>query len=162
MSDNELRWLHDSAKKMESVVEIGSWRGRSTHALLSGCPGTVWAIDHFQGSPTERNNTHADAKTKDIYQEFMANVGMFPNLKVLKMDSIEASKQFEPKSIEMIFIDGDHDFGPFCNDLRAWLPVCKKLICGHDLTQGEIKKALGTCGIKFQPQIDSLWAWRLE
>ena len=36
----ELQWLHDQAKNMKSVVDIGSMAGRSTVAIASACPGT--------------------------------------------------------------------------------------------------------------------------
>jgi predicted O-methyltransferase YrrM len=77
MSETELLWLFNTAKEMNSVVEIGSWKGRSTHALLSGCKGTVYAVDHFLGSVDERETYHAEAKTRDIYKDFMGNVGSF-------------------------------------------------------------------------------------
>jgi len=41
MSYAELIWLNLTAKKMNSIVEIGSWKGRSAHALASACPGKV-------------------------------------------------------------------------------------------------------------------------
>jgi hypothetical protein len=82
----------------------------------------------------------------------MANVGHFPNLKVLKMDSTEAAKQFELKSVDFIFVDGDHDFQPFKKDLEAWVPICKKLICGHDLGEGGVTVALAELGINYGPK----------
>ena len=51
MSEPELTQLYKWACECESIVEIGSWRGRSTHALLSGCKGKVYAVDHFGGNP---------------------------------------------------------------------------------------------------------------
>jgi hypothetical protein len=36
MTEDELRWLHETAKSMASVVEIGCYQGRSTFALLQG------------------------------------------------------------------------------------------------------------------------------
>lgn len=95
MNDEELQWLYTQARRMESVVEIGCWRGRSTHALLSGCPGIVNAVDHWKGSPDERaaGQPHHDAMSQDIYAQFMANVGQFPNLKVFRMESGDAAEQ---------------------------------------------------------------------
>jgi len=50
MGREDLEWLHDTAKRMASVVEVGCWKGRSTYALLAGCLGPVYAVDHWEGA----------------------------------------------------------------------------------------------------------------
>lgn len=125
MSDKQLDWLFNISKGMKSVVEIGSYKGRSTHALLSGCDGTVWAVDPFK----DFNND------KDYYEEFIKNVGDFKNLKPLRMKSEEAVKQFKDKSIDMVFIDGGHSYEEVKQDIEMWLPKTKKIICGHDYSK---------------------------
>ncbi len=103
----ELQWLYETATTMKSVVEIGSWEGKSTHALLSGCSGIVIAVDTFKGSAIDPSHiTTTLAKEFDIYSRFKRHVGHFPNLTVMKMDSKKASEFFKPKSVDMIFIDG--------------------------------------------------------
>lgn len=141
MGEDELVWLYETAKNMENVVEVGSWKGKSSHALLSGCKGTVYCVDHFQGSEGEEHS-HEEAKRKDLSQEFMDNVGHFENLVLLKMESREAAKTFKNKSVDMVFLDGGHLFPVFMEDLHRWLPKCKKLICGHDAQYPEITEAL--------------------
>jgi len=164
MGPEELKWLFDRAGEMESIVEIGSWVGKSTHALLSGCKGTVWAVDHFLGSPAERGSTHALAVENpgEPFRRFKANVGHFENLKILEMDSIEASKKFERKSIDMVFIDGDHDFEAVKKDLMAWMPICKKLLCGHDASMGGVREALDACAVKKDGQVGDIWWSKIE
>jgi hypothetical protein len=73
-------------------------------------------------------------QTKDdgVYKEFMRNVGGFSNLIVNRKDSIEASKEYEDKSIDAIFIDGEHTEQGVRNDIRAWRNKAKILLCGHD------------------------------
>lgn len=132
MSDGELQWLYEAAKDCKRIVEIGCWKGRSTHALLSGCHGTVFAVDHFMGNPSEIDTAHAEAKTVDIYEIFERNVGSFSNLFVLRKDSIEASKHFKDNSLDMVFIDGEHTKQAFKADYETWLPKCSGLFCGHD------------------------------
>jgi len=139
MSNGELNWLYLQAKKMKSIAEIGSWKGRSTHALLSGCKGTVTAIDHFRGSKGEEKE-HREAKEKDIYQEFLNNVGEFKNLKVLKMTGDKASEKVD--KADMVFIDGEHTYDAVKNDIQKWLPKAKKLICGHDYNWQSVRMAV--------------------
>ena len=50
MLDSELEWLEEKAKTMDSIVEIGAWKGRSTLAFCKSCPGMVWAIDPWRSS----------------------------------------------------------------------------------------------------------------
>jgi len=141
MNEVDLLWLFNKAKEMNNIIEIGSWKGRSTHALLSGCKGTVYAIDHFKGSQAEPR-AHAEARTGDIYGQFMENVGHFKNLRVLKMDTAEAVKQFEDKSIDMVFIDGGHSRQEVIGDINRWFPKAKKMLCGHDFPMGSVKRAI--------------------
>lgn len=132
----ELKWLYNAAKDMSNIVEVGSWKGKSTDALLAGCPGIVWAVDHFKGSPTERDNFHKEATEKDVSKIFLENVGHYDNLKLLKMDSLEAAKRFKDKSVDMVFLDGGHEYEEIKADIKAWLPKVKRLICGHDYGGG--------------------------
>lgn len=154
MDNLDLLWLFNTAKRMDRIVEIGSWKGRSTHALLSGCKGTVYAIDHFLGSIDETGEIevdHAEVKTRDIYKDFMENVGSFKNLKVLKMYNAEAVKSFKDDSIDMVFIDGGHTYQEVLSDIKRWLPKTKKIICGHDRNYRSIQKALRKVfGSKFE------------
>ena len=140
MQDAQLGWLYDKARVMDSVVEIGSWRGRSTHALLSACKGTVTAVDHFKGTPGDLNHEGGVG----VYEDFLKNVGGFKNLKVLKMDSRAAAASLNGQKFDMVFIDGDHSYAAVKADIDTWLPRCTKLICGHDYDNDypDVKKAV--------------------
>jgi glycosyltransferase involved in cell wall biosynthesis len=130
-SNIELSFLYNTAKDMETIVEIGSWKGRSTNALASGCKGKIYAVDHFLGSKGEEEQ-HKEAKDDIVYNQFLENTKQFSNIEVLRMSSEEAVKQFEDKSIDMIFIDAEHTYEGIKKDIEIWLPKAKKIICGHD------------------------------
>jgi len=154
----EREWLYDRATENDSIVEIGSWMGMSTHCLLSGCKGPVYAIDHFLGTPDEIDGSMAFAKTGKLHKVFMQNVGHFPNLKVLRMPSHIAVQQFKPKSIDMVFIDGDHRYDAVMEDLKIWTPICKKFLCGHDRKNDQVVQALKDFGIDYEyPPELSMW-----
>jgi hypothetical protein len=142
---------------MESIVEVGSWKGRSTHALLTGCKGFVFSVDHFGGSPNELNGTHLEATQTDIYLDFKKNVGYFPNLIVMRMDSQKAATFFRSKSIDMIFIDATHTYAALKQDIISWIPICRKLICGHDAQSCGFDEAiLETLG-GYTVELASIW-----
>ena len=157
MNPLELQWLYEQAQRMQSIVEVGSWKGRSTHALLSGCKGLVYAVDHFRGSESQIETVHKEAKTTDIYAQFIQNVGHFKNLYVLKKESIEASTLFSPHSIDMVFIDGDHEREAFQADLEAWGPIAKVLLCGHDRDEEGVPLVLRESGLAIQDGEVSIW-----
>lgn len=157
MTEAELNWLSAHASKHSGVVEIGSWKGRSTCALLSACDGMVTAVDHFKGSTGELGSTHAEAVTQDIYTQFMKNVGEFPNLSVLRMSSNEAADIFENRSVDMVFIDGDHEERAVYRDLIAWIPKCKRLLCGHDSNWPGVQNALRRLNIPWSSGAGSIW-----
>jgi len=155
-TDNELSILSYLASKSKDVVEIGSWKGRSTKVLLESCKGTVYAVDHWNG--TETDNSNLAAFGLNVYEEFIKNVGHYSNLKVLRGDSIKMANQFNGQKADMIFIDAGHTYEEIKADIEAWLPKCSKIICGHDYTDGYpgVIKAVNE---KFgKPNlIDSLW-----
>jgi len=128
MSDKELEWLQARAAEAESVVELGCFMGRTTFALLSGCRGTVTAVDTFEGVKGHCDNPEV------LYATFMKNCGHFPNLRVIKGDSAETAAMFE--SVDMVMVDAQHVYPLIKKDLEAWLPKVKKLICGHDFDDG--------------------------
>ena len=146
---------------MASVVEIGSWKGRSTHALLSGCPGPVFAVDHFKGNPDENWRPALGGQAQTSSRHFWMNVGHFTNLVVLRMPSVEAAQYFAPKSVDMVFIDGCHIKDAVVADLKAWHPKCRQLLCGHDASYGDIQMALKECGIEFKA-VNQIGLWRID
>lgn len=144
MTVQEQGWLYNMAKQMNLIAEIGSWKGKSTHALLSGCPGRVYAIDHFNGSTAEIEGPHKEATYGDVYKEFKRNVGKFSNLETIHMASADAAKVLN-FNFDMVFIDGGHTCQEVKADIETWLPKTKKLICGHDYTWESVRKAVVEC-----------------
>lgn len=157
MTEEELNFLYQLSKKYNTIAEIGSWKGRSTNALLTGCKGKVTAIDHFQGSD-EKDKTH---KAVGIYEQFVENTKWANNLEVYKMSSEEASSKDE--QFEMVFIDGEHTYEGVKKDIELWKGKATKIICGHDYCDAweGVKKAVDE---KFEKvgTVGSIWYVVLE
>lgn len=137
----ELQFLYESAQKYKKIVEIGSWKGRSTHALCTGNyktfggRGEVVCVDTWEGSDDLRDDTHYIAKREDVFLQFKNNISSVKKLPtIIRKPSIEAAKEFEDNSLDMVFIDAGHDYENVRDDIAAWLPKVKKtgIICGHD------------------------------
>lgn len=142
MNQDELDWLFETAQQMKSVAEVGSWRGRSTHCLLTACQEPVIAVDHWRGNPGElgEHGAHHDALTQDIFSQFRKNVGHFANLRALYCSSADAAALVQP--VDMVFIDANHDKADVVTDLKAWLPKTKKILSGHDYPMPGVNGAL--------------------
>lgn len=130
MTNSELTTLKELSSKVDNIVEVGSWKGRSTKVLLENCKGKVYSVDHFKG--TETDGSCVVASTCDVYGEFIQNVGSYQNLEVLRGDSIEMAKTFNGNNVDMVFIDAGHSYEECKADIEAWLPKCTKIIAGHD------------------------------
>lgn len=134
-SFKEQLFVHEAAKQMESVIELGSWKGKSTHAICkSGCPD-VTAIDTWEGSEFEPE-AHAEAKSGSVEAEFRNNLKDFPDLKIVKANINDVVDNYADKSVDMIFIDAGHTEAEVRNDIAKWLPKARLLICGHDYVSG--------------------------
>jgi predicted O-methyltransferase YrrM len=155
------QWMAEQAAKMQTVVEVGCWAGAGTEFLLRACPGTVWAVDHWKGSPDPTDATHKPAKEHDMYAIFVKHVGHYPNLKILRMSSVEAAEHFADKSVDMVFIDAGHDKQSITDDLRVWVPKCNGLLCGHDFGHVPVYEALRDWKFAVSHHPSDIWSVQL-
>lgn len=153
-------------KRTIKIAEIGSWKGRSTHALCCGAKeigAEVTAIDHFQGSVGE-DARHAEAKQGDaVFKTFCENVKGFNNLNVVRADSAEAHREFDDRSFDMVFIDAEHTYEGVKRDIQNWGPKARYILCGHDYCKEwpdvmrAVDELLGEVEVH-----DSIWVKRLK
>jgi predicted O-methyltransferase YrrM len=146
MAPEELAWLAEQAEKYKLIVEIGSFRGRSTRALGDNTKGVVVAVDHWQGE------AHLDMTQEErdkLFNEFTSNLsdlitaGTVVPVKIdaAVVDSTPVVAALKP---EMVFIDGDHKFNSVKRDIQTWMPkiVSGGLLCGHDSGYPDVEKAI--------------------
>lgn len=142
MSEIELDWIAKQSKIFSVVIEVGSWKGRSTRSWGDNTCGKVYAVDHWNGTEDERNTYHVEAKKMNgdyVYFTFLSNNhDLIESGKILplRMSSANAAKFLIDKGIQadMIFIDGGHSYEEVKNDISLWLPLVKEtgFIAGHD------------------------------
>src|SRR5688572_5781818 len=73
----EITWLADVAKECNIIIEIGSWKGKSTKLFALCTKGVVFSVDHWEGSPDERSTTQQEAThlgPEAIYSAFYNNL----------------------------------------------------------------------------------------
>lgn len=121
-------------------VEIGCWKGKSTAFMgveihNSGKNIKFDAIDTFKGSD-EHQQLDIIVNNK-LYDLFISNINPVSHIiNPIVMPSVEASKIYDDRSLDFVFIDGDHQFESVKNDIQCWLPKIKKggVLAGHDYT----------------------------
>jgi tetratricopeptide (TPR) repeat protein len=160
MSFPEQLWLYKTAKNHLSIAELGSWKGRSTHALATGTKGIITAIDTWQGSTDLADGTYAIARQEDVLTQFKENTKQFKNIIINQKESLEAVKDYPDKSFDMVFIDATHTYKEVLDDINAWLPKTKMVLCGHDYLPhiwGQVVKAVDEKFGKPDEIHDSIW-----
>ncbi len=131
LSVEEGQFLYSLARSCTgrgSIVEIGSWMGRSTIWLAAGSRADegrpVYAVDPHTGSPE-----HARDGMPSTLKAFHANIaaaGLTDIVVSRTVTAQEAAIGFN-EPVELIFLDGPHDVSTVSAILQAWLP---KLIEG--------------------------------
>ncbi len=138
MTEDELQWLYETAQQMDTVAEVGSWKGRSTMALLAGVKGCVLAVDNWTGhDPASNGSLESMAATEDVFTRFLDNTGGYdnPKLVICRAGSVDAAFIHAEDTFDMVFIDAEHTYEGCKADIEAWLPKCRKMIAIHDYNQ---------------------------
>ena len=99
-----LFYLARKCSPLRTIVEIGSYEGRSTIALASGAHEglIIHAIDPHTGDKTE---VEAGLKI-NTYESFLKNTKNFNNIHAIRKFSVDATQDVSDKAIQLLFIDG--------------------------------------------------------
>lgn len=136
------------AEDGDSLVEVGSWMGRSTaflavEAANSGKSLMVYSVDTWLGCPVLKE---AAAKS-DVYGAFLAKTARASSMIVpIREESEKAASRFADGSLAMVFLDAGHSYEAVRKDIWAWMPKVKPggLLGGHDFTNRKtgVKRAV--------------------
>lgn len=125
-----------------TVVEIGSWKGKSTFCLAKGLKsGRVYAIDPFDASGDAESALVYEANKGGApllqqFQEYMRQGGVLHKIEPLVGTSSNFLQSFT--SIDLLFIDGDHSIAGCDFDYSHFSPHIAKggYIAFHDFGEG--------------------------
>lgn len=140
MTREELLWLSHEAASRKLIIEVGSWKGRSTTALCGSTPGVVYAVDTWEGGegfydPYLKRDGGPDAIFR-MFRENMASEICQNKCVCFRMKSDDAARYFLETGVraDMVFIDGNHWRPHIDNDIKNYraLLAAGGLLCGHD------------------------------
>ena len=130
LTDEEGEALYELARACRgdgAIVEIGSWKGKSTVCLglgsQAGASVPVYAID-----------PHTDGR----FGDFTANVeraGIDDLVRPIRSLSQRAADDFH-EPVELLFVDGSHEYDLVLEDFEKWVPkvVDGGWVAFHDTT----------------------------
>lgn len=107
------------------IVEVGSWKGKSTIWLARGSEAgarvPIFAVDPHTGSPELRELFGDRIWTLPEFEENIERAGVGDLVFPLVTASEEAAADFS-RPVELLFIDGAHDVASVRGDIDVWLP----------------------------------------
>jgi hypothetical protein len=128
MSDAQARRLWDRAGAVppgEQIVEIGSFRGRSTIVLArAAAPGVeIVAIDPHAGNdrgPQEIDGFAVAAQEDhEVFLDNLRAAGVIDRVRPVRAFSQDALGAVHG-SVALLYIDGAHRYAPALADIRVW------------------------------------------
>lgn len=123
-------------RRLYRVAEIGVDRGEFAATFLSRWIGSEWwGVDDYQPYPEMDYDRTADFLF--AVERLKPHAG---RVKLIRLGSVEASRQFAPGSLDFVYIDGAHDHESVKADLEAWYPKLSEngILAGHDWTDQPI------------------------
>ena len=119
------------------LVELGTYWGTSFFAFCQAIkdfslPTQCIAVDSWEG------DTHTQKYGQEVFDNFMMiSKNSFSKLDIvpLKMLFTEAMEHVENDSVDILHIDGCHDYDAVAEDYNAWLAKLKKngIVLFHDV-----------------------------
>lgn len=177
LSDQEAFGLQQTASKLPrnaTVVEIGSWQGKSTYCIAAGLrSGKIYAIDPFNadaGSDADSQKEYQQKGSgKNLLEQFNDNMQRLKvSSKIIVRQGYSQNFYLEFKEIDFLFIDGDHSIEGCTSDFNLYAPALKKngIIAFHDYYEDRphlgpthvIQQLIPATGqYRFLRSYDSLW-----
>jgi hypothetical protein len=128
-------------------IEVGVWKGTSASYMgveiyNSGKNIKFDCIDPFV--PVKNDMPEFEITHKDLKNTFINNMKPLKGYyNLILTGSPECTELYKDKSVDFVFIDGDHSYSAVMQDIKAWLPKMKpgSILAGHDYAFPEVRKA---------------------
>ena len=111
----------------QAIVEIGSFKGKSTAFLAYGARlgrgAHVWAVDPWDlpGNPYGKHGFSAP-EVREAFEAQLRACRLWSRVTALRAFSTEAAADWTGQPIGLLYIDGDHEEAAVRADVAAWTP----------------------------------------
>lgn len=158
-----------------NFAEIGTYEGKTLKYLYNSLSDKIikyYIVDPYEeyedyddSSEDIRANNKLLKKAEIKMKNFIKDK---ENIVFYKENSLSASKKFEPESLDIIFIDGNHKYEYVYDDINTWKSKVKKggFLVGHDYGYPEMEgvakavdKLLGKENIVLED--DFIWIYKV-
>lgn len=137
-------YLVDLAMKyninVENIAEIGVWKGHTSITLLHYLPSikNFHAVDAWLDYDDYKKSGDVKANSAIISAQMICEARLEDfNNKIIwhKKFSAEAANEIDDRSLDIVFIDGNHAYEYVLQDIELWKPKVKSggILAGHDL-----------------------------
>lgn len=128
-------------------AEIGVDRGEFSETIAkSGLK--LYSIDPWF-SYEDYEHTRGQAELDQLYEKTRRRLAPYPNCTIVRKSSMEAAKDFADRSLDFVYIDGNHQFKYVAEDICEWSKKVKVggVICGHDYIYTNPRTQAGICHV---------------
>jgi predicted O-methyltransferase YrrM len=130
----ELFFLAQNIKSARPIVcEIGSWKGKSAYVFgtaLKQTSGYVYCIDPFNGAGDKASTPAYKSEIAQMSVSLLENFNrtmkahdIAEKIKTMPMLSELARNTFPETRIDLLFIDGSHEYESVKADYEMWSPL---------------------------------------
>lgn len=119
---------------MRRGAEVGVWKGAYSLEFCKAIQGLTWlAIDPWAPYAAYREKKNDAILIAQAYEEARAKLAPY-QCTLVKSSSLQAAAEVRDGSLDVVYIDGNHEAPFVLEDLAAWTPKLKPggLLCGHD------------------------------
>jgi predicted O-methyltransferase YrrM len=141
------------------AVEVGTFSGENA-VIMAKYFNRVVTIDPWLNG-YDKDDHASNADMAEVEKKYLERTEPFINISHIKLPSIEASRQFDDESVDLVYLDGDHQTDAVVADIDAWKPKVRKggILAGHDINMEKVHNALKQrlMGITAKVFTDSSW-----
>jgi predicted O-methyltransferase YrrM len=133
-------------------IEVGSFKGKSSafmavEIINSGKKIKFECIDSWEDAWMGSTGICEEYPGQITFEEFEKNMSAIKNklnFSYIRQRSKEAAKLYADSSLDMVFIDGAHDYDSIKSDILSWLPKIKTggILSGDDWNSPDVQFAV--------------------
>jgi hypothetical protein len=131
--------------EIDIAVEVGTYKGEYANVICSTLkPAKFYGVDpyhYIEGMDNPDvdlycNQPSLDALAEEV-QIYLGTINEGRTSELIRKYSNQAAHDFADNSIDLVYLDGAHDYESVKEDIAMWFPKIKEggVLCGHDYTE---------------------------